>query len=84
MIASLLTSDGPKNERRQEEEQEGVTSMVGTSKGQAEGAVEKEEPEPRQETEDEKHSDLIDTNDGKQGRRDRSHHSSANQLATWN
>ena len=56
--------------------------MVGASEGQTEGAVEKEEPEPSGETEDEKRSDLIDTNDGKHARRDRTYHSIANQPLT--
>ena len=49
------------------------------SEGQAEGAVEKEKPEPSPEAEDEERSDLIDTNDGKHGCGDRTHHSIADQ-----
>ena len=74
----------PKYERWQEEQQNCVTTMAGASEGQAEGAIKEEEPEPSAETEDEERSDLIDANDGKHGRRDRSHHSTANQPLTRN
>ena len=56
--------------------------MIRSSEGKAESAVEKHEPEPCPETEDEKGSDLIHTDECKHGRRNRTHHSIAEQPLT--